>query len=301
MGKIRICHGDSKTQEEVASEHIVDLFKATSPEEEEILANSCKPKGFPHPHRLDQTSLLTSVATGYYFTELTDFRWGAVIKRSGEGDLLLFTDAAEAITRGADALSIIIRGFAESWGLGNLPGCVKVSMRKASSCLQKHWWWTEILGKGLCKKSEHGQRDTFPLADESRRPQRSSVGGAPLLGKIKCAPADSKSPALDCWGGTLLYMAGVKSPPLREISDPKASPDDDSRMVSTPRGKYGKTKPLPSASRHPSQKDVGGNSLVQETPAHCFASFISRCVNSLVGYACATVFVLLHPGLTSLL
>ncbi len=49
--------------------------------------------------------------------------------------------------RGADALSIIIRGFAESWGLGNLPGCVKVSMRKALSCLQKHLWWTEILRK----------------------------------------------------------------------------------------------------------------------------------------------------------
>lgn len=42
-----------------------------------------KPNGFPHPTRLDQTSLLTSVATGYYFTELTNFRWGAVIKRSG--------------------------------------------------------------------------------------------------------------------------------------------------------------------------------------------------------------------------
>lgn len=36
--------------------------------------------------------------------------------------------------------------------------------------------------------------------------------------------------------------------------------------------------------------------LVQETPTHCFASFISRCVNSLVRYACATVFVLLLPG-----
>lgn len=42
-----------------------------------------KPNGFPHPTRLDQTSLLTSVATGYYFTELTNFRWGAVIKWSG--------------------------------------------------------------------------------------------------------------------------------------------------------------------------------------------------------------------------
>lgn len=42
-----------------------------------------KPNGFPHPTRLDQTSLLTSVATGYYFTELTNFRWGAVIKRLG--------------------------------------------------------------------------------------------------------------------------------------------------------------------------------------------------------------------------
>lgn len=41
------------------------------------------PNGFPHPTRLDQTSLLTSVATGYYFTELTNFRWGAVIKWSG--------------------------------------------------------------------------------------------------------------------------------------------------------------------------------------------------------------------------
>lgn len=49
--------------------------------------------------------------------------------------------------RGVDALSIIIRGFAESWGLGNMPGCVKVSMRKASSCLQKQRWWTEILRK----------------------------------------------------------------------------------------------------------------------------------------------------------
>lgn len=48
---------------------------------------------------------------------------------------------------GADTLSIIIRGFAESWGLGNLPGCVKVSMRKASSCLQKRRRWTEILRK----------------------------------------------------------------------------------------------------------------------------------------------------------
>lgn len=28
-------------------------------------------------------------------------------------------------------------GFVESWGPGNLPGCVKVSMRKASRCLQK--------------------------------------------------------------------------------------------------------------------------------------------------------------------
>lgn len=42
-----------------------------------------KPNGFPHPTRLEQTSLLTSVATGYYFIELTNFRWGAVIKRSG--------------------------------------------------------------------------------------------------------------------------------------------------------------------------------------------------------------------------
>lgn len=42
---------------------------------------------------------------------------------------------------GVDALSIIIWGFAESWGLGNLPGCVKVSMRKASSCLQKRRQW----------------------------------------------------------------------------------------------------------------------------------------------------------------
>lgn len=48
---------------------------------------------------------------------------------------------------GADTLSIIIRGFAESWGLGNLPGCVKVSMRKALSCLQKRRRWTEILRK----------------------------------------------------------------------------------------------------------------------------------------------------------
>lgn len=37
----------------------------------------------------------------------------------------------------ADTLSIIVRGFAESWGPGNLPGCVKVSMRKASRCLHK--------------------------------------------------------------------------------------------------------------------------------------------------------------------
>lgn len=36
--------------------------------------------------------------------------------------------------RRADTLSIIIRAFVESWGLGNVPGCVKVSMRKASSC-----------------------------------------------------------------------------------------------------------------------------------------------------------------------
>lgn len=43
-----------------------------------------KPDGFPHTTRLDQTSLLTSVATGYYFTELTNFRWGAVIKWSGK-------------------------------------------------------------------------------------------------------------------------------------------------------------------------------------------------------------------------
>ncbi len=82
----------------------------------------------------------------------------------------------------------------------------------------------------------------------------------------------------------------------RETSDPTASPDDDSRMVSTPWGKDGKTKPLPPASQHPSQKDGGKNGSVQETPTHCFASFISRCVNSLVRYACATVFVLLHPG-----
>lgn len=47
-------------------------------------ASSCeKPNGFPHPTQLDQTPLLTSVATGYYFTELTNFRWGAVIKWSG--------------------------------------------------------------------------------------------------------------------------------------------------------------------------------------------------------------------------
>lgn len=49
--------------------------------------------------------------------------------------------------RGADTLSIIIRGFAESWGPGNLPGCVKVSMRKAWGWLQKRWRRAEILGK----------------------------------------------------------------------------------------------------------------------------------------------------------
>lgn len=47
------------------------------------LPRVAKPNGFPHPTRLDQASLLTSVATGYYFTELTNFRWGAVIKWSG--------------------------------------------------------------------------------------------------------------------------------------------------------------------------------------------------------------------------
>lgn len=41
-----------------------------------------KPNGFPHPTRQDQTSPLTSVTTGYYFTELTNFRWGAAIKWS---------------------------------------------------------------------------------------------------------------------------------------------------------------------------------------------------------------------------
>lgn len=40
----------------------------------------------------------------------------------------------------------------------------------------------------------------------------------------------------------------------------------------------------------------GGGGPAQETPTHCFASFISRCVNSLDRYACATVFVRLHPG-----
>lgn len=42
-----------------------------------------KSDGFPQLHRLYQTSLLTSVGTVYYFTELRDFRWGAVIKWSG--------------------------------------------------------------------------------------------------------------------------------------------------------------------------------------------------------------------------
>lgn len=89
----------------------------------------------------------------------------------------------------------------------------------------------------------------------------------------------------------------------RETSDPAASPDDDSRMVSTPWGKDGKTKPLPSGPQHHSQSDGGGekkNGSAQETPTYCFASFISPCVNSLVGYACATVLVLLLPRLTSL-
>lgn len=46
----------------------------------------------------------------------------------------------------------------------------------------------------------------------------------------------------------------------RETSDPTVSPDDDSCMVSTLWGKDGKTKPLPPASQHPSQKymAVGG-------------------------------------------
>lgn len=81
-----------------------------------------------------------------------------------------------------------------------------------------------------------------------------------------------------------------------ENSDPTASPDDDSCMVSTPRGKDGKTKPRLPPPRIPPPKDlVQKNGSVQETPTHCFASFISGCVNSLLGYACATVFVLLHP------
>lgn len=46
-------------------------------------AKICKPHGFPHPlPQLEKASLLTSVATGYYFTERTNFRWGAVIKWS---------------------------------------------------------------------------------------------------------------------------------------------------------------------------------------------------------------------------
>ncbi len=61
-------------------------------------------------------------------------------------------------------------------------------------------------------------------------------------------------------------------------------------------GKRRENKASPPASRHPSQKDGGKNGLVQETPTHCFASFISGCVNSLVCYACAAVFVLLHLG-----
>lgn len=38
--------------------------------------------------------------------------------------------------RGVNALSIIIKGFVESWGPGNVPECVKVSMRNALSCPQ---------------------------------------------------------------------------------------------------------------------------------------------------------------------
>lgn len=49
----------------------------------QTLPRVAKPNGFPHLTLLDQTSLLTSVAAGYYFTELTNFRWGAVIKWSG--------------------------------------------------------------------------------------------------------------------------------------------------------------------------------------------------------------------------
>lgn len=46
-------------------------------------------------------------------------------------------------TRSQSSLGV----FAESWGPGNLPGCVKVSMRKASGCLQKHCRCMEILRK----------------------------------------------------------------------------------------------------------------------------------------------------------
>lgn len=58
-------------------------------------------------------------------------------------------------------------------------------------------------------KSQPGLGDTFPLVDESRRPQCLSVGGAPLLGKIKCAPADSKmlAPQLLRRGAILHWLA----------------------------------------------------------------------------------------------
>lgn len=87
----------------------------------------------------------------------------------------------------------------------------------------------------------------------------------------------------------------------RETGDPTASPDDDSCMVLTPWGKVRENKASASILSASLPEIWGENGSVQETPTHCFASFISPCVNSLVDYACATVFVLLIPQLTSAL